>query len=131
MRGEMNSYWLRFYTGVKTSSVHMKFHFGCIWKRPDILMDISFRVVFTYFIARNEIHFCQNDRYEIHTRNDVQTHMRIKRNIQRLCADSFCFGQILFTQNLMPVRNFILVKMIDMKSMLFWVSFRLNLCEHK
>ena len=31
---------LRFQTGVKTSSVHMKFHFGCISKRPDILMDM-------------------------------------------------------------------------------------------
>ena len=31
---------LIFQTGVKTSSVHMKFHFGCISKRPDILMDM-------------------------------------------------------------------------------------------
>ena len=31
---------LRFQTGVKTSSVHMKFHFGCISKRPYILMDM-------------------------------------------------------------------------------------------
>ena len=30
----------RFQTDVKTSSVHMKFHFGWISKRPDILMDI-------------------------------------------------------------------------------------------
>ena len=40
---------------------------------------------------------CQNDRYEIDTRNEFQTHMRIKRNIQRVCAYSFRFGQILFT----------------------------------
>ena len=31
---------LRFQTGVKTSSVQMKFHFSCISKRPDILMDL-------------------------------------------------------------------------------------------
>ena len=40
MRGEMNYTGLRFQTGVKTSSVHMKFRFGCISKRPDILMDM-------------------------------------------------------------------------------------------
>ena len=31
---------LRFQTGVKTSSAQMKFHFSCISKRPDILMDL-------------------------------------------------------------------------------------------
>ena len=31
---------LRFQTGVKTSSVHMTFHLGCISKWPDILMDV-------------------------------------------------------------------------------------------
>ena len=47
---------LRFQTGVKTGSVHMRFHFGCISKRPDILMDISFRVVLTrYFVTRDKI----------------------------------------------------------------------------
>ena len=32
---------LRFQTGVKTSSVHIKFHFGCISKRSNILMDMG------------------------------------------------------------------------------------------
>ena len=31
---------LRFQTDVKTSSVHMKLHFGCISKRTNILMDM-------------------------------------------------------------------------------------------
>ena len=31
---------LRFQIGMKTSSVHMEFHFGCISKRPDILMGM-------------------------------------------------------------------------------------------
>ena len=39
-----------------------------------------------------EFHFCQNDQYEIHTRIEFQTYMRIKRNIQRVCAYSFRFG---------------------------------------
>ena len=30
----------RFQTSVKTSSVHMKFNFGCVSKRPDIWMDM-------------------------------------------------------------------------------------------
>ena len=36
----MNFTSLRLQTGVKTSSVHMKFHFDYISKRPDILMDM-------------------------------------------------------------------------------------------
>ena len=52
---------LRFQTGVKIGSVHMKFRFGCISKRPDILMDISFRAVLTeYFVTRNKILFLSN-----------------------------------------------------------------------
>ena len=31
---------MRFQTSVKASSVHMKFRFGCISKRPHILMDM-------------------------------------------------------------------------------------------
>ena len=30
-----------------------------------------------------KFHFCQDERYETHTCNEFQTHMRIKRNIQR------------------------------------------------
>ena len=41
--------------------------------------------------------FCQNGRYEIHTGIEFQTHFRIKRNIQRVCAYSFRFVQIVFT----------------------------------
>ena len=44
-----------------------------------------------------KFHFCQNDRYEIHTRIEFQTHMRIRCNIQRVCAYSFRFGKIMFT----------------------------------
>ena len=64
---------LRFQTGVKTSSVHMKFLMKCL---HDILSP------------EKKFHFCQNDRYEIHTRIDFQTHMRINCNIQRVCAYS-------------------------------------------
>ena len=53
---------VRFQTGVKTSSVHMQFHFGCISKQPD------------------------------KTRNEFQTQLRIKCNIQSVFAYSFYFG---------------------------------------
>ena len=43
----------------------------------------------------------------------------------------FVSGKLRSHENLMPVWNFISVKMTDMKSMLFWVSFHLNSCEHK
>ena len=36
-----------------------------------------------------KFHFCQNDRYEIHTPNEIQRHMRINRNIHRVGAYSF------------------------------------------
>ena len=77
-----------------------------------------------------KFHFCESDRYEIHTRIEFQTHMRINRNIQRVCA-YLVSGKLSSQENLMPVWNFISVKMTDMKSIPFWVSFRLNSCEHK
>ena len=43
-----------------------------------------------YFITQNEVS------YEILTSIEFQTHMCIKRNIQRVCAYSFCFGYIIF-----------------------------------
>ena len=43
----------------------------------------------------------------------------------------FVWGKLCSHENLMPVWNFISVKMTDMKSIPFWVSFHLNSCEHK
>ena len=36
-----------------------------------------------------KFYFCQNDRYEIHTRIEFQMHMHIKRNMQRVWAYLF------------------------------------------
>ena len=97
MRGEMNSYRFeisnrrenKFCSHEVSFRLHFKttryfdghvqaFHFGqCL---HDILSP------------EMKFHFCQNDRYEIHTGIEFQTHMRIKRNIQRVCAYSFRFG---------------------------------------
>ena len=97
MRGEMNSYRFeisnqrenKFCSHEVSFRLHFKttryfdghvqaFHFGqCL---HDILSP------------KMKFHFCQSDRYEIHTRIEFQTYMRIKRNIQRVCAYSFLFG---------------------------------------
>ena len=87
---------LRFQTGVKTSYVHMKFHFGCISKRPNILIDtrthfISGSVYMILYRPKwNFISVKMTDR-KVHNRIEFQTHMRIKRNIQQACAYSFRF----------------------------------------
>ena len=62
-------------------------------------------------------------------------------NFKRTCALNaisnesalihFVSGKFCLHENLMPVWIFISVKMTDMKSTSFWVSFRLNSCEHK
>ena len=97
MRSEMNSYRfeisnrrenkfclhegsfrLHFKTTLYFDGHAQAFHFG--WCLHDILSP------------EMKFHFCQNDRYEIHTCDEFQTHIRIKRNIQRVCAYSFRFG---------------------------------------
>ena len=56
-------------------------------------VGISFWVVFTwYVITQNEISFLSKWPQWNSTHNEFQTHMRIKRNIQRVCAYSFRFG---------------------------------------
>ena len=55
---------LSFQTGVKTSSVQMMFHFGCISKRPDILMDMRRHFILgsVHILSpKMKLHFCQND----------------------------------------------------------------------
>ena len=127
---------LRLQTSVKTSSVHMKFHFGCMSKRPNILMDMC-------------RHFISDSVYMIFyhkKRNFISVKMMNMKSItalsfKRTCALNatsnesvlihFVWGKFCSHENLMPVWNFISIKMTDMKSIPFWVSFRLNSCEHK
>ena len=127
---------LRFQAGMETSSVHMKFHFGSISKRPDILMDMC-------------RHFFSGGAYIIfhHPKwNFILVKMTDMKSIPSLSFNHTCAliatsnesalihfvsGKLCSHENLMPVWNFISVKMTDMKSIPFWVSFRLNSCEHK
>ena len=45
MRDEITHTDLRYQTSVKTSSVHVTFHFGYISKRPDILIDMGMHFI--------------------------------------------------------------------------------------
>ena len=49
-------------------------------------------VYMIFYPSKWKFHFCQNGRYEIDTRIEFQTHMRINRNFQRVCPYSFRFG---------------------------------------
>ena len=127
---------LRFQTGVKTSSVHMNFNFSCISKRPDILMDMC-----RHFISDSVYMIFYHKKW-----NFISVKMTIMKSIRtfsfkRTCALNatsnksapihFVSGKLCSHENLMLVWNFISVKMTDMKSISFWVSFQLNSCEHK
>ena len=94
--------------GVKTSSFHMKFHFGCISKRPDILMDMC-------------RHFISDSVYMIFyhkKRNFISVKMMNMKSItalsfKRTCALNatsnesalihFVSGKLCSHENLMPV----------------------------
>ena len=136
MRGEMNSYRCEFQTGVKTSSVHMPLHFGCISKRPNSVMDMC-----SHFILGSVSMIFYHPKWNFISVK--MTHMKAipALTFKRTCTLNatsnesalihFFLGKLCSHENLMPVWNFISVKMTDMKSIPFWVSFRLNSCEHK
>ena len=127
---------LRFQTSVKASSFHIQFHFGCISKRPDSLMDMrrhfisgSFYMIFDH---RNEVSFLS--KWPIWKSIPALSFKRtcaLNATSNESALIHFVSGKLCSHENLMPVWNFISVKMTDMKSILFWVSFRLNSCEHK
>ena len=126
---------LRFQTGVKTSSVHMKFHFGCISKRPDILMDtcrhfISDNVyMIFYHLKWNFMSVKMTDMKPISALSFKRT-SALNPASNESALIYFVSSKLCSHENLMPVWNFISVKMTDMISIPFWVSFHLNSCEH-
>ena len=77
--------------------------------------DVSFRLHFTMtiFWSKGLGGWCLNE---------FQAHMCIKRSIQRECTYSFRFAQGKFCshENLMPVLNFIFVKMSFILPQLMW-----------
>ena len=126
---------LRFQTGVKTSSVYMKFLFGCISKRPNILMDMC-----RHFISGSVCMIFYHPKWSFISVKVTDMKSIPALSFKRICAlittsnDSalihFVSGKLSSHENLTPVWNSISVKMTDMKSIPFWVSFHLNSCEH-
>ena len=132
MRGEMNSY--RF--EISNWRDNRTFHFGCFQNDPIFWLTyvgISFRVVFTWLFYHPKWNFISVKMIDMKSIPAM--------SFKRTCALNtvynespliqFVSGKFCAHENLMLVWNFISVKMTHMKSILFWLSFRLNSCEHK
>ena len=136
MRGKMSSYRFEISNRRETSSVHMKFRFGWISKRPDILMDmcrhfISGSVYMTFYHPKwNFISVKMTDMKSIPALSFERT-CALNATSNESALIHFVSGKLGSHENLMPVWNFISIKMTDMKSIPFWGSFRLSSCEHK
>ena len=57
-----------------------------------------------------KFHFRQNDRYEIHTYIEFQTHMRINRNSNESVLIYFILGKSCSHENLISAWNFFSIK---------------------
>ena len=124
---------MTFQTGVKTSSVHMNFHFGCISKWLDILMDMC-----GHFISGGVYMIFYHPKWKFisikMTYMKSITALIFKRTCALNAASSesvlihFVSDKLCSHKNLMPVWNFISVKMTDMKSHIDLSSLRLS-CE--
>ena len=127
---------LRFQTSVKTSSVHMQFHFGCISKWPKSLMDM-----YRHFISDSTYMILYQPKWNFISVKVTDMKSIPALSFKRTCALNatsnksalihFVSGKLCSHENLMPVWHFVSVKMTDMKSTPFWVSLRLNSYEHK
>ena len=130
MRGEMNSYrfeisnrrenkfcsqWSFISAGFQNDPI---FWWTCV--------GISFQVVFTwYWITRNEISFLSVTDMKSIPALSIKRTCALNATSNESALIRFVSGKLCSHENLMLVWNFILVKMTDMKSIPFWVSFRL------
>ena len=131
MRGKVNSYRFEIsQTSVKTSSVHMKFRFDWISKRPDILMDMC-----RHFISGSVYMIFYHLKWNFISVKMTNMKFIPAGSFKHTCAlnatSDNASGILCLHENLMPVWNLISFKMTNVKPIPFWVSFRLNSCEHK
>ena len=136
MRDEMNSYRFEISSRRENKFCSNKFHFDCISKRPDILMDMC-----RHFISGSVYMIFYHPEWNFISVKITDMKSRPALSFKRTSALNitsnecvlihFVSGKSFSHENLMPVWNFISVKMNDMKSIPFWVSFCLNSCEHK
>ena len=126
---------LRFQTDVITISLHS---FNLTAFQNDLIfwwtyVGISFRVVLTwlfYHLKWNFISVKMIDMKSIPAVSFKRT-CTLKAISNESALIQFVLGKFCSHENLMPVWNFISVKMTDMKSTPFWLSFYLNSCEYK
>ena len=127
---------VRFQTGVKTSPVHMKFHFACISKRLNILMDMC-----RHFILGSVYMIFHQPKWNVISVKVADIKSILALSFKRTCAVMaksnesalihFVSGKLCSHENLMPVWNFILVKLTNIISIPFWVSFCHSSCKRK
>ena len=112
---------MRFQAGVKASSAHMTFHFSCISRRTYILIDRP-----RHFISGSVyVLFCHPKWNFISVKmsdmNSIPT-MSFKRTCALNAISNetglihFASGEFCSHENFMLLRNSILVKMVNMKS---------------
>ena len=138
MRDEMNSYRFEILNRRenKFCSHEVLFHFGCISKQLNVLMDMcrhfisdSLYMIF-YHKKLNFISVKMTDMKSIPALSFKRT-CALNATSNEFALINFVSGKLCSHENLMPVWNFISVKMTDMKSIPIWVSFCLNSCENK
>ena len=101
---------MRFQTGVGTSSVHMTFHFGCISKRPNILIDMRRHSIsgsaymILYHPKRNFISVKMTDMKSIPALTFKRTSALIATSNESALIH-FALGKLCLHENLMPVWN--------------------------
>ena len=132
----MNSYRFEILNRRKTGSVHMQFHLGCISKQPDSLMGIC-----RHFISGGVYMIFYHPKWNFFSVKMTDMKSIPASIFKRKCTLNatsrksaliyFVLGKLCSHENITPVWYFISVKMTGMKSIPFWISFRLNSCEHK
>ena len=136
MRGEKNSYQFEISNWRENKFCSHEVSFRLHFKRPNFLMDMC-----RHFISGSVNMIFYHPKWNFIS--VTVTHMKSipALSFKGTCAliatsnesalIHFASGKLCSHENLMPVWNFISVKMTDVKSIPFWVSFRLNSCEHK
>ena len=136
MRGEMNSYRFEISNRPENKFCSHEVSFRMHFKWPNILMDMC-----RHFISGSVYMIFYHPKWNFISVKVTDMKSIPALSFKRTCALNaisnefalihFFSGKLCSHENLMPVWNFISVKMTDMKSIPFWVSFCLNSWEHK
>ena len=137
MRGEMNSYWSEISNRRENKfcsrEVSFRLHFkttryfdGYVIRH---LISDSVYIIF-YYPKWNFISVKMTDMKSIPVLRFKRT-CALNATSKESALIHFVSSKLCSHENLMTVLNFISVKITDMKSIPFWLSFRINSCERK